>query len=175
MARKRRGRGRIPSNGDPAGEGAPPRSDDPPRGRGRRPNRWIEGLTPEQLLAYRERFGLSERRLGEYLGVSVPTIRNWTKGGKAPAEERQRAIADLLGRDYAPPPPGAAPAGPRRRGRPPRAAESQAPGDGPLPPPRTLAQSVADLAAAYLRTPGGQHLTPEQLLQLLDKLQRALR
>lgn len=174
MARKRRGRGRIPLNGDPAGEEPAARPDDPPRGRGRRPNRWIEGLTPEQLVAYRERFALSERRLGEYLGVSVPTIRNWTKGGKAPAEERQRAIADLLGRDYAPPP--ADEAAPRPRGRPPRAADVPAAGEGaPLVPPRTLAQSVADLAAAYLRTPGGQHLTPEQLLQLLDKLQRALR
>lgn len=157
----------------------------PPRRRGRQPNRWPEGLGPGDLEAYRRRFGLSERRLADHLGVSVPTLRSWTKGGKAPAPERHAAIRAKLQEPYvAPATPGAPP---RRPGRPPRlpaavpdpaAPAVEAPPGAPEPaaPERTrsTAQAIAELAAAYLRTPGGQHLTPEELISLLERIRRTV-
>lgn len=141
-----------------------------PKKRGRQPNSWVDGLEPEQLVEYRQRFGLSERRLGDYLGVSVPTIRNWTKGGIAPSAERQATIKERLARDYAPP----AGVVPPRRGRPPKVRPDDSVAAAPAPPRGSLAQSVADLAAAYLRTPGGQNLSPDQLLELLSRITRQL-
>lgn len=173
-------------DGDAAPFDAPPADAAAPRRRGRQPNVWPAGLGPGDLEAYRRRFGLSEQRLADHLGVSVPTLRNWTKGGKAPAAERHAEIRRKLEEEYvAPQTPGAPP---RRRGRPPRLAPVPAVPDpaapeiereaapGPSTPERTgsTAQAIAELAAAYLRTPGGQHLTPSELIQLLERIRRTV-
>lgn len=152
-----------------------------PRRRGRLPGRWPADLGPGDLEAYRRRFGLSEQRLADHLGVSVPTLRGWTKGGKAPAAERHAELRAKLREEYvAPETPGTAP----RRGRPPRLAPSApldaaAPEDEPPAPPAaertgSTARAIVELAAAYLRTPGGQHLTPSELVALLERIRRTV-
>ncbi len=182
---------------------APTPEEPAPRRRGRQPNRWPDDLGPEDLEGYRRRFGLSEQRLADHLGVSLPTLRNWTKGGKAPAAERLDELRARLREDYVAPATPAGEGAPRRRGRPPRLAP--APGSSPPPAPSapsvsstpasrqddgvdagaapaapepartgSTAQAIAELAAAYLRTPGGQHLTPAELIALLERIRRTV-
>ncbi|MCO5167129.1 MAG: helix-turn-helix domain-containing protein [Planctomycetes bacterium] len=162
--------------------GAPARSETtPPRRRGRQPGRWPSDLGPGDLEAYRRRFGLSEQRLADHLGVSLPTLRGWTKGGRAPAAERHDELRAKLREEYVAP---EAPGAPPRRGRPPRLAPSApldaaAPEDAPPAPPAaeragSTARAIVELAAAYLRTPGGQHLTPSELVALLERIRRTV-
>jgi hypothetical protein len=182
----------------PRAPGPPPPASPTGRRRGRQPNAWPPGLGAADLEAYRARFRLSEQRLADYLGVSLPTLRSWTKGGRAPGPDRVTGLRALLARDYV------APAGaPARRSRAPRLAPGSAPtapaaSTAPIapardpaaaepaqdlaPPPAAAgpalavspAAAIAELAAAYLRTPGGQHLTPAELIDLIERIRRAL-
>jgi DNA-binding transcriptional regulator YiaG len=139
------------------------------RKRGRRPNTWIEGFGPSQLIEYRKKHGLSEAKLGKYLGVTLTTVRNWLGGDNTPSQEKQRVIQDLLSKDYV------APAGaekrPRGRGRKTSmngatngATKNGAPDDGDAPAVRSSA--LAEVVAAYVR-----RLPPEQLLDI-DQLEQ---
>lgn len=169
----------------------------PPRRRGRQPNRWPADLGPDDLEGYRQRFGLSEQKLADYLGASVPTLRSWTKGGKAPTAERHGELRARLAQDYVAPP---TEGPPRRRGRPPgsirvapaaerpparqaewpaeAAADDHEPSfpaaEAPLARAGSTAQAIVELAAAYLRTPGGQQLTPSELVALLERVRRTV-
>lgn len=147
-----------------------------PRRRGPPTHVWDQ-VQPEEIRAFKEKHALSDRRLGEILGgVSISTVRNWLGGRNAPSSDAQALIRAALDAPGLPPVPPKVP--PARRGRsrksPPAAtaidaATVSAP-EVPGPPPVTPAQAVLELATAYLRTPGGQHLTPDQLKALLADL-----
>lgn len=150
----------------------------PTRKRGRRPNAWIEGFGPSQLIDYRRKHGLSEAKLGKYLGVTLTTVRNWLGGDNTPSQDKQRVMQDLLSRDYVAP--AADEKKPRGRGR--KASihgvngangASGATDDGDAPAVRSSA--LAEVVAAFVRRlPPEQLLNIDQLEQHIARIKKAL-
>lgn len=142
------------------------------RKRGRKPNKWVEGLGPTDLTNYRQKHSLSEAKLAKYLGVTLTTVRNWIAGDNTPSEAKQKDIRDLLSKDYVTPAGGEAK--PRGRGRRPAAAATggvSENGDGH--PVRSSA--LAEVVAAYVRRlPPEQLLDIDQLEQHIERIKKAL-
>ena len=51
------------------------------------------------LRAAREQAGLSQRALGEQVGVSASTVGRWEREGKVPDAETRAKVAEVLGLD----------------------------------------------------------------------------
>jgi transcriptional regulator with XRE-family HTH domain len=134
-----------------------------PGKRGRKPNTWIEGFGPAHLIEYRKKHGLSEAKLGKYLGVTLTTVRNWLGGDNTPSQDKQKVIQDLLSRDYVASPEAEKKA--RGRGRKPSSnGATSTHENGDAPPVRSSA--LAEVVAAFVR-----RLPPEQLLDI-DQLEK---
>lgn len=145
-----------------------PKTDGTPAKRGRKPNTWIEGFGPSQLIDYRKKHGLSEAKLGKYLGVTLTTVRNWLGGDNTPSQDKQRVIQGLLAKDYVAAP--GAEKKPRGRGR--KASTNGvtgtngASGASDEGEPAVRSSALAEVVAAYVR-----RLPPEQLLDI-DQLEQ---
>ncbi|MBX3467071.1 MAG: helix-turn-helix domain-containing protein [Planctomycetes bacterium] len=66
------------------------------RGRGGRPKGTWERVQPAELVAYRQRRGLSRVRLAQLLGVSPTTIVNWELGHGVATPSAQDRLRELL-------------------------------------------------------------------------------
>lgn len=66
------------------------------RGRGRIPNKWVDGFDIQLLQAYRKKHGISQLKLANYLGTTLTSLRNWFDGKHIPNEYLQRGMQELV-------------------------------------------------------------------------------
>lgn len=151
--------------------------------RGRKPNTWTV-LQPADFVAFREKYKtgdrlLSEQKLADHVGVSLPTVRNYLSGKNAPTAEKQEKMKELLAKDYTPP----APKARKPRGKKGKAAAAEpstsvavarsaaASGDGNGREDAPLAAVVAEYMK---RRPKDQPLDIVDLERDIERIKRAL-
>lgn len=63
--------------------------------RGPAADAWIH-ITPERIMEFRQKHELSEAAVAAVFGVSVGSIRNWTKGGQIASLKKQQKVAQAI-------------------------------------------------------------------------------